>query len=390
MTEQATLSVESYEGMGDVGVSWAALVDQSSPHGRPFMKAPYLAYVREGHGRVFRAECRAGRELVAGLTGWVADGQGHPYLEPSWLLRDIGLPNPPHLVVGCPGAFTGSVLLAGSQWLAGGNPARVVGAVREALLRQADAWGCRSLIALYLDCRTTSIWAGDVTPALVNFDAVIATHGGRDEWLRALPGHRRRTIQGEMRQFTMAGLSGGAEVSAGVLREAAPILVASEARFGNTMVEADVLQMLERQRRHFGESFVMFTVRDKRGRLVACATALLEPSEINVRFCGVDREAAGTNFEYFHVCYYLPIEYAAKTGRGRVRLGMESFEAKLLRGATLEPRWAFPIVAVPRWKESVRVVNQRALARLSTLLTRFPNGMNPTDHAACIALAGRG
>ena len=390
MTEQAALSVQCCERMGSVGASWAALVDRSSAHGRPFMTAPYLAYAQDGHGRVFRAECRAGSELVAGLTGWVADGKGHPYLEPSWLLRDVGFPDGPHLVVGCPGAFTGAILMAGDQSCAGSNPARVVETVRDALLRQADTWGCRSLVALYLDSGTTSIWAGDVTPALVNFDTVIATHGGRDEWMRALPGHRRRNIEREMRQFATAGLSADVEASAEVLREAAPILVASEARFGNTMVEADVLHTLERQRRHFGESFVVFTARDKRGRLVACATALLEPQEINMRFCGVEREAAGTNFEYFNVCYYLPIAYAAKTGRGRVRLGMESFEAKLLRGATLEPRWAFPMVAPPRWEDSVRAANRRALSRLSDLLVRFPQGMNPHDYATCAALAGCG
>jgi hypothetical protein len=43
------------------------------------------------------------------------------------------------------------------------------------------------------------------------------------------------------------------------------------------------------------------------------------------------------------VVYYELIELAARTGAGAVHLGMESMDAKLLRGARPERLWAVPL-----------------------------------------------
>lgn len=354
-----------------VDASWASLAQRSAAP--LFLRREYLRYANVDHGEVFSLRALAGDALQLGLTGWVATGAGHPYLEPARLLGATPLVAAKRVfVVSCPGAFEGATLIAPE--LGAGAIARLVAETRARLERLAKERRCEAVVALYFDDAAARRWSGGATPALLNLSAAIDVRGGVDGWLGRLPSHRRQRVRAELRKREQAGLSCGRARDDATLREAAPLYVASEARFDNAMRDADVVAMVARQRDALGDDFLMFTLRDAEGRLRACATAFLEPDVVRVRFAAVARGegAGGDALEYFHTVYYEPIRFAAETGRTSVELGMESLEAKLYRGARLTPRWAVPLTRIDGWEQAAVRHNAATLQSFEPLAHRFP------------------
>jgi hypothetical protein len=83
------------------------------------------------------------------------------------------------------------------------------------------------------------------------------------------------------------------------------------------------------------------------------------------------------------VGFYAPLRYASATGRTHVSLGMEAFEAKLRRGARLEPRWAVDLSSRPLWDDSAaQIWNKGTLGRLDEVLQNSCNPANASLRAA--------
>ena len=60
---------------------------------------------------------------------------------------------------------------------------------------------------------------------------------------------------------------------------------------------------------------------------------------------------------YFNLAFYLPLEHAIRTGARTLHLGLASWQAKVVRGARLEPSWLWitpPRRWRSRWPELVR------------------------------------
>ncbi|MBL8740182.1 MAG: hypothetical protein JNK04_03780 [Myxococcales bacterium] len=68
---------------------------------------------------------------------------------------------------------------------------------------------------------------------------------------------------------------------------------------------------------------------------------------------------------------------------------MESFEAKLLRGAELEPRFAIAISDVEGWASASASTTAAAMAKLDALLERFPAAMGREARAGLAARLSR-
>lgn len=94
----------------------------------------------------------------------------------------------------------------------------------------------------------------------------------------------------------------------------------------------------------------------REGRLIGFSLFYEHGNELYGRVIGLDharleREAS----VYFTLAFYAPIRYAYARGLRRIRCGPGSYEAKLLRGARLEPRWSCTLLPEPpRRDERVR------------------------------------
>lgn len=90
----------------------------------------------------------------------------------------------------------------------------------------------------------------------------------------------------------------------------------------------------------------------------------------------MDDAVARTASLYFNLTYYHAIEYAAANGYTTIGLGCDSYEAKVLRGAHLEPLWG--LMLRPGWEQST--VDQLRHRSLSRLDTPWPPGTLPYKH----------
>lgn len=368
----ATLQAEVVGGLTALHPDWDRLAHAAAPtSGRAYLGTVAMP-------GSFRVEVRRGDRLLAAMPGWHSDGGGHAWLEPAQVLAPLGVRARRPLILGAPWGFGAELLLDPDA------AAEVTAALVDALRRHAARSGADGIFALYLDDRSAQrLGACGSTPVLQEFDAAIDVRGGFEGWLARLPRHRRQSVRAELRAFAAAGLTAGFETSAAALAELVPILAASEARHGHAFEPQALHRALEQQRQALGDGFAISTVRDRDGVMVAGAIALLGPGTISMRVCGVDRTRAGRHFEYFHACYYAPLRECGRGGRSRLHLGMTALEAKALRGAQVEPRWAVDLGSVPAWRPAqARCHGAARLAGIESLCQRIATVLTPQRRAA--------
>lgn len=99
------------------------------------------------------------------------------------------------------------------------------------------------------------------------------------------------------------------------------------------------------------------------------------------RLHGVDDALARTASLYFNLTYYHAIEYAAANGYTTIDLGCDSYEAKVLRGAHLEPLWG--LILRPGWDRSTTDrLAARSRSTLDSLAAWDPAVRTPTAQRA--------
>jgi uncharacterized protein len=160
-----------------------------------------------------------------------------------------------------------------------------------------------------------------------------------DGYLESLPRATRSEVRREERRYGERYPVVGREPLARCAHEMAPLSVALHAKYGD---RADA----DRQRIFYaavaammGDRATVFTCRQDR-RLVGYCLGLRHGDTVYMRSTGFDYDCTGQHYEYFAVTYYEPIRYALDHGLARVHLGVESIDAKLRRGAELEPLWS--------------------------------------------------
>ncbi|HWB75615.1 MAG TPA: hypothetical protein VG755_11690, partial [Nannocystaceae bacterium] len=198
-------------GLGDLPAQWDRLAESSS-----FIASRRFLATVDG-GSTFRIEVRDGDRLLAAAPGWLADGSGHEFLEPTRLLAELDVGAGPHVMLGAPWGFVAEILgQAGDR--------AAIAALCDAVLDHASSVRASGVVALYLDDRSLTLLAGQhVEPVLLGYDAVIDVRDGFERWLAALPRHRRGRVRAELRAFERAGLTMTIEHDERSIRELVPI-----------------------------------------------------------------------------------------------------------------------------------------------------------------------
>ncbi|WP_225095341.1 GNAT family N-acetyltransferase [Streptomyces sp. CoH27] len=177
-----------------------------------------------------------------------------------------------------------------------------------------------------------------VTVVPVGLNAVIRLPGtGFDDYLRALPGSRasrRRKIGYERRRFEAAGYHVGCEKLRDCWDELAPLLVQLQHKHGQSATTESTARLVVSQAEHLDG--IVFTCR-RDGDLLGFSLVYPWHDALHVRMAGFDYPRPAGAFEYFNLTTYLPIGHAYRHGLREVHLGVESYRAKLLRGAVLAP-----------------------------------------------------
>ncbi len=132
-----------------------------------------------------------------------------------------------------------------------------------------------------------------------------------------------------------------------------PLLGNVHRRHGADETDVDVWHYLESQAGVLDDASKVFVERVD-GRAAGFSLCYQWGRQLHVRVVGFDYSAAAP-YSYFNLAFYLPVAYAERAGLDSVHLGVGTYEAKIARGAVLEPLWSVvwaPTVDDARWLEA--------------------------------------
>lgn len=256
---------------------------------------------------------------------------------------DLGVADgEPQLILGGTSGYRGGVLLPPTPSRRLAAALAIGAAVEEVAREQAVAgWGM-----LYLDRATAAELAVHLDHGVARLlqapGAVVDVEWESfDEYVATRPKSRRTNIVRDLRRTTEAGVAVTVETPRpSLIAEAAPLLSALQRRHGHPSTPDGAGRYLTSFSSGPLERHAVFFVARLRGQVIAFAFAIAFDGTLYVRSAGFDDALARQTAAYFTTCYYEPIRYAVANGLHTIDLGPSAYEAKLLRGARLAPRWA--------------------------------------------------
>ena len=191
--------------------------------------------------------------------------------------------------------------------------------------------------------------------------------GGFEEFLFTLTKQQRGKIRRDRRQFAASSR----RIQRGIppadsLDRVSELVTNVETKHGSDTGPEVIRELLEAQVADVGERASLITCTDEVGP-IACTLTYQGTTELAVRVAGLDYAEVGDAAEYFETVYYQPIELAYECGLETVSLGFGSLQAKRHRGASVNPRWALPLLEPSKFcPVAPRVHNEMTLAHIES------------------------
>jgi uncharacterized protein len=161
-----------------------------------------------------------------------------------------------------------------------------------------------------------------------------------DEYLSSLKTGRRYNIRKDMADFADSGCKLSTALFRECFEECVPLSAALQRRYGAFDSISEIRNRLKEQATLLGERAICFLCRFH-GKLVGFSLFYQWRDELYSRLAGFDYDQLPADSRaYFTLLFYEPIIYAIHNDIRIVDYGIASTEAKVLRGAALEPRWS--------------------------------------------------
>jgi hypothetical protein len=209
----------------------------------------------------------------------------------------------------------------------------------------------RSVTRGPVPCVASFLGTGDVialraagagaSPVLLTTDAWIpVAAGGWTEWLQTLPSKGRRdSVKQEVKAFAAAGYELTRSPLLECYRDAAELLAGTQKRYGHAYDIDQLAESFRLQAVAMGlAAHVLFCAVPDEPPVGFCLYYIFGDT-LFVRAVGFDYPRLKGAAEYFNLVYYASVRIAAEHGLRWVHPGIESPDAKALRGARLRPLW---------------------------------------------------
>ncbi|MFZ0995130.1 MAG: GNAT family N-acetyltransferase [Candidatus Dormiibacterota bacterium] len=363
--------------------------DQISQQCALYLSYPFLLAIEESEATpcsylLLRA---AEGQLVAGLPTYRWDGSPDPGLdhyEPfasgaRWVLGRRARRQPwiPTLLVGSRAGYSTEFAIHPDWSQRRGS---VVGRLLAGAAERAETVGSASLGVMWM----TSAAAQEAYPCLRRPEYLILAGpncaieiewDSFDQYLGSLSHSRRHSAIRERQRFRESGL----EIEVSDLRsclDQLPALAAKlQAKYGHAATEGEIAAQLEAQARHLNaESRVLLCRRQ--GRLVAFSLFYRWRDRLYGRLAGFDYAATAGADAYFNLAFYLPLQLALDENVKQLKLGMASWKAKVMRGASFDPTWTLACPPGPVRGAWARVAKGQGDGAAEWWAGQFPGRVN--------------
>lgn len=204
-----------------------------------------------------------------------------------------------------------------------------------------DPLGCVALFLGTGDVLSLRSAGVSVMPVLLAADAWMPIPAsGWTEWLQSLPSKGRRdSVKQEVKAFSCAGYEVVRKELGRCYEQAAELLACTQKRYGHPYDLGVLTESFRRQAAAMGPAAqVLFCARSGEAPVGFCLF-YIQGDTLFVRAVGFDYERLRGAAEYFNLAYYETVRLAAEHGLRWVHPGIESSDAKALRGARIRPLW---------------------------------------------------
>ncbi|MGW6331303.1 peptidogalycan biosysnthesis protein [Nocardia rhamnosiphila] len=151
-------------------------------------------------------------------------------------------------------------------------------------------------------------------------------------------GHNRKRRRRELRDFTATGHTlEWTGLTAEIADRVAPLIANTRAAHGSAGGVAWMRRVFDAQRRVGLDAAAATLLCRREGTLVAAAVCYRHGSSLHGRYFGAAESAGRAGAAYFVTTCHAPVAYARAQGLRRVHLSTSSLEAKVRRGATVDP-----------------------------------------------------
>jgi hypothetical protein len=288
--------------------------------------------------------------LVAGLPTYWWDGSPDPGLdhyEPfgsgaRWVLGRRARRQPwlPTLLVGSRAGYSTEFAIH-PDWSE--RRGSVVGRLLAGAAARAETESSASLGVMWL----TSAAAREAYPCLRRPEYLILAGpscaieiewDSFDQYLAGLSHSRRRSALKERKRFHQSGLGIEVRDLRSCLDELPRLATRLQAKYGHAATEDEIAAQLEAQARHLNSESRVLLCR-RQGRPVAFSLFYRWGDRLYGRLAGFDYSATAGTDVYFNLAFYLPLQLALDENVKQLKLGMASWKAKAMRGASFDPSW---------------------------------------------------
>ncbi|MGH7643525.1 MAG: GNAT family N-acetyltransferase [Candidatus Dormibacteria bacterium] len=159
-----------------------------------------------------------------------------------------------------------------------------------------------------------------------------------EEYLAQLSYSRRRSARRERERFQKSGLQVQFSDLYSSVDEIAPLAASLQRKYGHALRAREIAEQLQAQVRHLNSASRVLLCR-RQGRLVGFSLLYRWGGVLYGRLAGFDYRATVDTDAYFNLAFYPPLQLALDEGLDRLHLGMATWRAKTLRGASLDPAW---------------------------------------------------
>jgi hypothetical protein len=201
----------------------------------------------------------------------------------------------------------------------------------------------RTCVAMYvssddvLALRRAGIGA---TPVLLKADAWIPLPDSNwTAWEASLSKNRRKMVRRDVRQFREAGYRIEQMPLTECWQRLGELASATQAKYGHATTPEIELKSLRHHALCMGEAARTALLHAPDGALVGFCLYYVWQGTVFLRWLGLDYNRLAGDREYFSLCYYAQIECAEQLGVRWVHAGVDSLDAKAIRGARIRPLW---------------------------------------------------
>lgn len=225
-------------------------------------------------------------------------------------------------------------------------------AMADGLLEAAE--GGTVLLPYLAGSRAAPFEALGYPAGVIGWDAWLdVPETGFDGYLTLLSRKGRANVKGDLRHVEKSGLTFHTGTLSAPFEEMAELLVMHERKYdpGYDRPSSLFADYVARASQVPGAYAV---VARHEGRTVGCHILFHYGDVLWARLIGVDESTAATRCCYFSLMFYEPLKFAHRLGVRSIHLGIGTSEAKMWRGARLEPLWTVAIAPPGRDRDEAR------------------------------------